>query len=153
MIYNIYTDGSCRNNGYANSVGAWGYVILNDNETQSLVEASGRCEHTTNQRMELMAIIKACEVMAQRVTGEDRIHIYTDSSYVCNCYLNQWYKKWEVNGWVNSKKEPVANRDLWERLIPFFYDPIYQMHKVAGHANDVWNCYIDKQVQALSLGG
>lgn len=153
MIYNIYTDGSCRNNGYANAVGAWGYVILNEDQTDILAQECGRCEQTTNQRMELTAIIKACETIASRVDDEDEIHIYTDSSYACNCYLQKWYRKWQISGWVNSKKESVANRDLWELLIPFYVDPIYHLHKVTGHMDNKWNNYVDKQVQTLSLGG
>jgi ribonuclease HI len=72
-----------------------------------------------------------------------------------NCYTQKWYKNWEVNGWRNSKKEPVANKDLWEQLIKWFEMPEFEFKKVKGHATDdseftKWNNYVDELAQNAS---
>ena len=63
---------------------------------------------------------------------------------MCNCYLNKWYVTWEQNGWKNSKKEPVANRDLWELLIPYFRNSQITISKVKGHAGNYYNELVDE---------
>ena len=70
--------------------------------------------------------------------------IVTDSAYIHNCYSQKWYIKWRQNGWVNSKKEPVANKDLWEQIIPYFDNPNFKFEKTKGHADDTRNNYVDK---------
>lgn len=72
---------------------------------------------TTISRMELLAAIKALEWVVLEFDLDHEVRIVTDSSYVKNCFGQRWYRKWEQNGWVNSTGEPVANRDLWERLL------------------------------------
>jgi ribonuclease HI len=72
------------------------------------------------------------------------IVVYSDSAYVINCYKQKWYKKWQVNGWINSKKQPVANKELWEQLIPYFENPFFSFEKVAGHADNKYNNLVDE---------
>ena len=106
MKYTIYTDGACSGNP---GPGGWGAVIFdNDNKQKNI---SGREENTTNNRMELSAAIMAL----QEVNTNSEITIYTDSTYVKNG-ITEWVLKWKENGWKNSNKEPVKNKDLWEKL-------------------------------------
>lgn len=155
MVYRIYCDGSCRGNGSANAVGAWGYIILaNDN---TIIYSEHAVEHnTTNQRMELKACIMACnKLLKDYLTPNDSVDIYTDSAYLHNCYNAKWYHNWRRNGWVNAKKQPVANQDLWEQLIPYFENDIFSFLKIKGHQgitnNEKWNNFIDNIVQSATL--
>lgn len=151
MTFEVYCDGSTRGNGKENAVGAWAYVILQNNEKMfSKVVA---VKNTTNQRMELEAAYSALNylLMNEICVPFDSIKIYTDSAYLHNCYIQKWYVNWQNNGWMNSKKQPVANQDLWEKLIPFFEMPEVEFIKVKGHANNKWNCYVDELAQAASL--
>ena len=102
MTIDVYTDGACLGNP---GPGGWGFVV-----DQGLW-ASGFDSHTTNQRMELMAASAA----VQALDGPLRVH--SDSTYVVNCFVQEWWKGWLKRDWKNSKKEPVANRDLWEPFI------------------------------------
>ena len=133
MDFRIYCDGSTKGNGKENSVGAWAW----------LVQAGGIIIHqdcqaekdTTNQRMELTAAAQALDYVYRNLVCEhDRIVVYTDSAYLHNCYQQKWYVNWQKNGWKNTKKQPVANQDLWERLIPYFDTFGIDFVKVKGHA-------------------
>lgn len=150
MTYYIYTDGSTRNNGYANSIGAWGYVIVLE-DIQNIGQNVGVVRDTTNQQMELEACARACEHAALAIQPFDEVKIITDSAYIHNCCNQKWYEKWQNNGWLNSRKEPVANREKWERLIPFFDNAQFQFIKTKGHSVDKWNCYVDRLVQNATL--
>ena len=150
MTFEIYCDGSTRGNGYENSVGAWAYVIL-----EYGIKVTQGCEaevNTTNQRMELTAAIKALEYAVNNYLcpNIDKIVVYTDSAYLHNCYMQKWYINWQKNGWKNAKKQPVANQDLWEKLIKYFEMPEIEFMKVKGHADDRWNCYVDDLAQSAS---
>jgi ribonuclease HI len=76
-------------------------------------EVSGSAQDTTNLRMELTA---AC-IALEAIDKEHLVTVYSDSSYLVNCMKRGWYKRWRENGWLNHRKAPVANRDLWERLL------------------------------------
>lgn len=76
-------------------------------------EISGGEQNTTNLRMELTAACAALETIEEG----HLVTLYSDSSYLVNCMRRSWYKKWQENGWLNSLEKPVANRDLWERLL------------------------------------
>ena len=146
MIYNIYTDGSCRNNGFTNAIGAWGYITIVDGalaDQDWAVQVNG----VTNQMMELEAAIQGCSSVYLKLEPLDTVNIYTDSAYLERCYKEKWYEKWESNGWVNSKKQPVANRSQWEDLIPFFKDSRYTFYKVKGHSDNYYNSVVDQMVQ------
>lgn len=152
MKFTIYCDGSTRNNGYENAVGAWAYVVLNDKEEivhQDCMSVKG----ATNQQMELVAAAEAIEYLFEKELAVpfDTVNVYTDSAYLHNCYTQKWYKSWQMNGWKNSKKQPVANKELWERLIQWFEMPEINFIKTRGHAGVKWNEYVDTMAQSASL--
>ena len=143
----IYTDGAASNNGYDNAIGGYGWVIELPNEKP--IVYGGTVNNATNNQMELTAMISALsfvqgQIDSDRKYSNQEIFVYTDSAYIVNCYTQKWYINWEKNGWVNSKKQPVANKELWENLIPFFNRPNIHIVKVKGHANIPGNLIADK---------
>ena len=150
MKFEVYSDGSTRNNGRADAVGAWAYVVLNEGKK---IHEDCRVEvGTTNQRMELIAAAEALDYLFYNeiCVPFDSIKIYTDSAYLHNCYTQKWYANWQMNGWRNAKKEKVANQDLWERLVRYFEMPEVEFVKVKGHADNEWNNYVDALAQGAS---
>jgi ribonuclease HI len=103
-------------------------------------EISGREAPTTNQRMELRAAIEGLAA----IPGRRRVHLYTDSAYVLNCFRDRWWERWERNNWIGANKKPVTNRDLWERLIAETRRHDVEWHKVKGHSGDVMNDRVDR---------
>ena len=106
MKYIIYTDGACSGNP---GPGGWGAVIIDEKNNQ--IELSGSEKSTTNNRMELLAPIKALK----KIKKEANITIFTDSTYLKNG-ITEWIKKWEINGWKSANKKPIKNKDLWQDL-------------------------------------
>lgn len=149
-IYNIeiYTDGSLKSIGKNMRFGGWAFIAVQ--ECKEIYEADGSEYDTTNQRMELIAIREALKYAASIRRPHDRIIIYSDSAYAINCYLQNWYIKWLNNGWINSKGETVANRDLWMDIIPYFDNFWYTFSKVKGHADSFWNNKCDELAQNAS---
>ena len=142
-FYYVYTDGATSNNYTDEGTGGWAYAITKDDNL--VLEKSGHVERTTNNQMELFAALEACHACDLIAQGEDCFVIRSDSSYLVNCYKQQWYKNWQKNGWVNSKKEPVKNKEYWESLIPYFEDKYFTFEKVKGHTGKKdWNDYVDK---------
>lgn len=138
MEFEIYTDGATSNNGHEGAKGGWAFIILKDN--QIFLQGAGLIElGATNNICELEALIQAC----RRAPVNATCTVYSDSAYCINCYTQKWYKKWQQNGWVNSKRQSVANRDLWEQLIPFFEDPRFEFKKCTGHSTNKWNNFVD----------
>ena len=134
MKYIIYTDGACSGNP---GRGGWGAVIFDEREKQNNI--SGKAKETTNNRMELMAPIMALK----KIKFKSDVTIFTDSTYVKNG-ITEWIKKWEKNGWKNSKKKPVKNKDLWIKL-----NKLCQKNKVIwkwvkGHSNNKYNVLADR---------
>lgn len=129
LEFDVYTDGGARGNGKTSSVGGWGIYLEFGNETRSI---SGGELGVTNNQMELMACIRALEIIA---SNQFTINIYTDSAYVCNCINQKWYAKWRKNGW-KSGKNPVKNKDLWERLLKAYESKTCEVNfiKVKGHS-------------------
>ena len=134
MKYTIYTDGACSGNP---GPGGWGAVIFDNNNKQKNI--SGSEENTTNNRMELSAAIMALE----EVNMNSEITIYTDSTYVKNG-ITEWVLKWKENGWKNSNKEPVKNKDLWEKLDNLCKQNIVNWKWVKGHASNKYNNLADE---------
>lgn len=126
----IYTDGACSGNP---GPGGWGAVLLWGDHHK---EIYGGEPETTNQRMEIKAVIEALK--AVKVKGWD-ISVHSDSAYVVNAFQQKWLDNWQKNGWKNSKKEPVANQDLWQELLSLTRNNRVQLKKVKGHAGDEWN--------------
>lgn len=104
----VYTDGASTG---SRGPGGYGAVIISWNGKKQ--EISGGEQDTTNLRMEITAACVALETIDEGHT----VTVHSDASYLINCMRRGWYKKWRENGWFNHRKEPVANRDLWERLL------------------------------------
>lgn len=150
MVFEIYCDGSTRGNGKENAIGAWAWLVHNND---NIIKKECQAElNTTNQRMELTAAANALDylVYEQLMVPFDKVLVYTDSAYLHNCYTQGWWRKWQSNGWKNSKKEPVANQDLWERLIKYFEMPEVEFVKVKGHAGNHYNEIVDTMAQTAS---
>src|SRR5262249_56908463 len=103
----VHPDGACSGNPGA---GGWAAILI-DGDPERVV--SGSAPRTTNQRMELQAV---AEGLAAVPAGR-RVHIYSDSAYIVNCFRDGWWERWEKNGWRNRQKQPVANRHLWEHIL------------------------------------
>ena len=147
MNYKIYTDGATSGNGYEGAKGGWAWLLL-DEDNNIVVKAAGHIDDATNNICELIAVIHACA----SVSPESNYTIYSDSSYIVNCYREKWYKKWQANGWFNSKRQPVANKELWEKLIPYFEKPNFHFEKVKGHSTNEYNIIVDDMaVRAKSM--
>lgn len=99
-------------------------------------ELSGAAVETTNQRMELQAVIGALSALK---VNEWEVTVYSDSAYVVNAFQQKWLDNWQRNGWRNSKKEAVANQDLWKQLLKLTDKNRVTMMKVKGHAGDEYN--------------
>ena len=154
MIYKIYCDGAVSNNGYENAIGGWAYVILDDKDTV-LFEENNFEKYATNNRMELYSCYKGLDKLLTEITlkEEDKVEVYTDSAYLHNCYSQKWYLSWLKNNWLNSKKQPVANKSLWQLIIPFFENKKVDFFKVKGHNNNYWNEYVDSLAVAAKKNG
>ena len=134
----IYTDGACSGNP---GPGGWGAVLIHG---ETIRELSGGEPATTNNRMEMLGVIRALEALKERC----KVKVHSDSAYVINCFRDRWYVRWERNGWKNSKKEPVENRDLWERMIALVGAHDVEWIKVKGHSGDHWNERCDELARA-----
>lgn len=124
----IYTDGACKGNP---GVGGWGALLEHDGRTRELF---GGEPLTTNNRMELTAVIRALEALKRRC----KVRVHTDSQYVQQG-ISQWIHNWKRRGWRTADKKPVKNADLWRRL-----DELAQQHDiewiwVRGHAGHAGN--------------
>lgn len=136
----IYTDGGCRGNqSEENNVGGYGIVIMYKDLNKELY---GGTVNTTNNKMELMACIKALEFLKE--IKNIPIELYSDSAYLCNAINQKWIEGWIRKGWVNSSKEPVKNRDLWERINDLTNGRQIKFFKVKGHADNPWNNRADE---------
>ena len=135
----IYCDGATSNNGAANAAGGWAYIGFTPNG--DTIDGHGFIENATNNICELTAVIRACEHI-EKLEGQKEIR--SDSAYIINCYKQKWWEKWINNGWINAAKKPVANRELWERLIPYFQRLDFEFTKVQGHSGDYYNEMADK---------
>lgn len=143
----IYTDGSLKKKG-TQTFGGWGFIAVRD--SIQIDATAGSEKDTTNQRMELKAIAEALKYASTTRRTNEKIIIYSDSAYAINCYRQEWYRGWMINGWVNAKGNPIANQDLWWEIIPYFDNFWYEFRKVQGHAGNYWNECCDELVQAQS---
>jgi len=139
-VIDIFTDGGCSGNP---GPGAWAYVMRT---AAGETEESGYDPATTNNKMELTAVIKALE-KAKASGNADGVRVHTDSQYVKNG-ITEWIKKWKRNGWLTSGKEPVKNRELWERLdaLASALEPTWTW--VKGHAGHPENERCDALVRS-----
>ncbi len=130
----IFTDGACSGNP---GPGGWGAVLRYNNAEKEL---SGGEADTTNNRMELTAVISALEALKEPC----EVSLTTDSKYVCDSILKGWVYSWQKNGWRKSDKKPALNVDLWEKLLPLLEKHKVQFNWVKGHAGHPENERCDK---------
>lgn len=125
----IYTDGACSGNP---GPGGYGAVLLYNGIRKEL---SGGYKTTTNNRMEILAVIKALEALKQ----ECEINLYSDSKYVIDALSKGWAKKWKDNNWKRNRSDKALNVDLWERLLNLIKKHNINYIWVKGHADNVEN--------------
>ena len=130
----IFTDVACSGNP---GPGGWG-AILRYNGVEK--ELSGGEANTTNNRMELSAVINALEALKEPC----EVELYSDSQYVCNALNLGWAKKWRANNWMRNKKEPALNPELWERLLELCEQHSVKVNWVKGHAGHPENERCDR---------
>ncbi len=130
----LYTDGACSGNPGA---GGWGCVLLYGKHK---LELSGGEENTTNNRMELMAVIAGLE----RLKYPCAVDVYSDSAYTVRAFDERWVYAWEQSGWKKADNKPVLNVDLWQRLLELTRVHRVTFHKVKGHADNELNNRCDE---------
>ena len=130
----IYTDGACSGNP---GPGGWGAILMFKNIKK---EISGGLPNTTNNIMEMTAVIEALKLLKFSCD----VDIYSDSAYVVNAFNNQWINGWIKNNWKTSNKEPVKNKDLWIELIDLVNKHNVTFIKVKGHADNEFNNRCDE---------
>ncbi|HHW93054.1 MAG TPA: ribonuclease HI [Clostridiaceae bacterium] len=130
----IYTDGACSGNP---GPGGWAAIIIALGVEK---EISGFERDTTNNRMELLAALKAL----QELNRPCHVELYSDSAYLVSAFNENWIVNWQKNGWKNAAKMPVANQDLWKALWQEYIRHEITWHKVKGHADNEYNNRCDK---------
>ncbi|PWM70847.1 MAG: hypothetical protein DBX59_09785 [Bacillota bacterium] len=130
----IYTDGACSGNP---GIGGWGAVLMSGGKVK---EISGGEDSTTNNRMELTAVIEALKALKKPC----KVNIYTDSTYVADAFLQNRLTVWQANGWRTSAKSEVKNIDLWEELLALTSKHRCEFFKVKGHADNPFNNRCDE---------
>ena len=130
----IYTDGACSCNP---GPGGWAGILIYNNIEKLL---SGFDKETTNNKMELTAVIKSLEALKEPCY----VDLYSDSAYVCNAISEQWLEKWKLNNWKNSQNKQVLNIELWKRLDILVKKHKVNFIKVKGHANNIYNNKCDE---------
>ncbi len=130
----LYTDGACS---YNPGPGGYGGILMYG---EAKKEFSGSEVETTNNRMELMAVIVGLELLKYPC----KVEIYSDSAYVVNAFLNGWVYGWEKMGWKKADRREVQNEDLWKRLLVLTREHTVDFHKVKGHADNPYNNRCDE---------
>ena len=134
----LYTDGACSGNPGA---GGWGSILVYKGKEKEL---SGFCAETTNNRMELTAVIAGLKALKEPC----EVDLTTDSKYVADALLLGWAKSWQENGWKKKDKKPALNADLWEELLALDATHKLNITWVKGHAGHPYN----ERCDALATG-
>jgi ribonuclease HI len=141
----VFTDGACSGNP---GPGGWGW------STETGIEGSGSERQSTNQRMEVWAVLDALQTLLPFHAGP--IQVVSDSTYVVNCFRDRWWQGWISRGWKNSQKQPVANQDLWKPLVELYRDAItmgsdrVSFRWVKGHSGNAMNDRVDELAVAAA---
>ena len=122
----IYTDGACSGNP---GPGGWGAILMYKDAKK---EISGGCKQTTNNVMEITAVVEALKCLKV----ESDVQVYSDSAYTVNAFKQGWIYNWLKNGWKTSGKEPVKNKELWQELYNLTKKHKVEFIKVKGHADN-----------------
>ncbi len=136
----IYTDGACSGNP---GPGGWGAILMYGKFKR---EMSGGEKSTTNNRMELTAVIEALSALKEPC----RVELWSDSKYVIDALEKGWAKGWRARGWVKADKKPALNSDLWETLLNLCETHQVVLHWVKGHAENPYNNRCDELAVAES---
>lgn len=136
----LYTDGACSGNP---GPGGYGAVLIYNKVEK---EISGGEENTTNNKMEIMAVLKGLEVLKEPCD----VTVYSDSAYVVNTIEKGWIYNWQKNNWKKSDKSEVKNVDLWIRLLEFMKTHTIRFVKVKGHSDNEYNNRCDRLAVAAS---
>ncbi len=136
----IYTDGACSGNP---GPGGWGSILMYGAHKK---EISGGESNTTNNRMELSAVIEALKLLKEPCIVE----LYSDSKYVLDGLEKGWARNWRAKGWVKSDKKPALNPDLWGQLLDLVDQHTMHYHWVKGHASNEYNNRCDELAVAQS---
>ena len=140
----IYTDGSCKRNP---GPGGWALAIV-EQGTVGLTKV-GSTKHTTNNRMEMQAVLSALKVFHKLYATEYKLEIRTDSALIVNTINQKWYVRWQKNNWQTSKKTAVSNQDLWVGIIRLLNSQV-SFTKVKGHSTDKINNLVDSLANAAA---
>ena len=124
---NIYTDGACSGNQFDTNEGGWGAILEYGDYSKELY---GGERNTTNNRMELTALIEALSALTKKNYD---VRVFSDSAYLIDCLRKRWYEKWRLNDWHKSDKKPVENKDLWEKLLAYLPDYEFRFYLIKGH--------------------
>ena len=135
----VYTDGSCFGNP---GTGGWAYVIVLKN--RDTIQRNGSSPHTTNNRMELRAIIQSLDYICKSNLQFDTIVIYTDSKYIADTFNCKWINNWYKNNWITSTKTPVKNKDLFVILYNYYIKYDLHFRWVKGHSTNTYNNIVDQ---------
>ena len=144
LYIELYTDGACRGNP---GMGAYAYVILlKNNNGDVIVETSNSKAYpdTTNNKMELLAVISGLKNIIELNVNTKSINVFTDSQYIVNAFNKYWIDNWLKNDFRRNKKDEVKNIDLWENLISLLKNFNYTFIWVKGHAGNKYNEMCDK---------
>lgn len=137
----LYTDGACSVNV---QIGGWGCVLLYNGHKKEL---SGGEINTTNNRMELMAVIKGLQAIKEPC----KVNIYSDSAYVVNAFLQDWITSWQLAGWKTASKDEVKNIDLWQEILNLGSYHKLNFIKVKGHSDNALNNRCDELARSEIL--
>lgn len=130
----LYTDGACSGNP---GPGGWGALLLWKGKER---EMTGGAPDTTNNRMEMMAVIEGLKALKKPC----HVKIHSDSALIVNTFKKGWIKSWQQRGWKKSNKKPVENRDLWEKMLKVMEPHTIEWIKVKGHADNQLNNRVDR---------
>ena len=137
----VYTDGACSGNP---GPGGWGAILMyNENKK----EISGAEKETTNNIMEITAVLEALKILKE----ECEVKIYSDSAYVVNAFNQGWIYNWRKNNWKTANKEPVKNKELWEKLYELTQKHKVEFIKVKGHSDNEYNNRCDELARAAIM--
>lgn len=151
MKVRIFTDGACSENP---GPGGWAAVFNTADECKTI---SGNEKVTTNNRMELKAVIEAFKnVLSNKHQRNDKYELFSDSAYVVNSINNNWIDKWQSNSWKTTKGDDVKNRDFWEEFSVLrdkahFLGINIKIIKIKGHAGNTFNELVDKLAKEESM--
>lgn len=137
----IYTDGACSGNP---GPGGWAAILFYKDQKK---EISGAEKQTTNNIMEVTAVIQGLKLLKYPCS----VKLYSDSAYVVNCFSQGWIYNWMKNGWKNSSKEPVKNKELWQELYQLTKVHKVEFIKVKGHSDNEYNNRCDELARQAIL--